>query len=193
MNKKKFFILAIVFIFAFFSATSCYSKTNQDKEFTKTLIDSYMRMGQMNYIMEQYEKAFECYHKAATEFNHAEAQFMMGLLYHEGEGVTKNYQEAIKWFTKAAERNDVKAQISLGVMYHEGEGIRQNYQEAIKWFTKAAEQNDNLAQYYLGAIYEKGHGIKPNLTLAKELYGKACDNGNQDGCNAYKKLNESGY
>lgn len=150
-------MLAIVFIFTFFSATSCYSKTNQNDEFTKTLIDSYMRMGQMNYIMEQYEKAFECYHKAATEFNHAEAQFMVGLLYHEGEGVTKNYQEA------------------------------------IKWFTKAAEQNDNLAQYYLGAIYEKGHGIKTNLTLAKELYGKACDNGNQDGCNAYKKLNEAGY
>lgn len=45
----------------------------------------------------------------------------------------------------------------------------------------------------IGSIYENGNGVKQNKTTAKEWYGKACDNGYQDGCDSYRKLNEQGY
>ena len=45
----------------------------------------------------------------------------------------------------------------------------------------------------LGALYYGGEGVKKNLSKAKELYGKACDFGNQKGCDEYKKLKEKGY
>ena len=42
----------------------------------------------------------------------------------------------------------------------------------------------------LGFSYLLGKGIQVNKSLAKEWFGKACDNGNQDGCEYYGKLNK---
>ena len=35
--------------------------------------------------------------------------------------------------------------------------------------------------------------LKKHIQKAKEFYGIACDLGEQDGCDEYKKLNEKGY
>lgn len=53
----------------------------------------------------------------------------------------------------------------------------------------AAEQGDPAAQFSLGVMYANGQGVRQNLATAKEWYGRACDNGNQDGCDAYARLN----
>jgi len=42
-------------------------------------------------------------------------------------------------------------------------------------------------------IYKNGLGVRQDLGIAKEWYGKACDNGEQEGCDEYRKLNERGY
>lgn len=38
-------------------------------------------------------------------------------------------------------------------------------------------------------MYNQGIGVESDSKEAKEWFGKACDNGNQDGCDEYKKLN----
>jgi len=38
-------------------------------------------------------------------------------------------------------------------------------------------------------MYYKGKGVRKNMDIAKELFGKACDNGDQDGCDNYRILN----
>ncbi|MDY4807685.1 MAG: hypothetical protein SO257_07505 [Desulfovibrio sp.] len=53
---------------------------------------------------------------------------------------------------------------------------------------RAAEQGSDLAQYLLGSMYEKGCGVRQDLAKAKEWFGRACDGGNQDGCDAYARL-----
>lgn len=55
----------------------------------------------------------------------------------------------------------------------------------------AAEQGDAKAQVTLGFLYEKGRGVRKNLATAKDWFGKACDNGNQTGCDYYARLNSS--
>jgi len=62
------------------------------------------------------------YRKSAEQGN-AMAQDNLGVMYHEGEGVTRNYAEAAKWFRKAAEQGYAHAQYDLAVMYHEGKGV----------------------------------------------------------------------
>ncbi|MDG6480502.1 tetratricopeptide repeat protein, partial [Glaesserella parasuis] len=64
------------------------------------------------------------------------------------------------------------------------------YHQAAKWFQKAAEQGYAKAQAMLGAMYGLGKGVRQNDATAKMWFGKACDNGNQDGCDLYRKLNE---
>ena len=69
--------------------------------------------------------------------------------------------------------------------------MRQDYHKAREWYEKAAAQGDDLAQTYLGLMYEQGLGVRKNLATAKEWFGKACDNGNQTGCDYYARLNSS--
>ena len=38
------------------------------------------------------------------------AQFNLGVMYEDGRGVTQDYQEAVKWYRKAAEQGDAEAQ-----------------------------------------------------------------------------------
>ena len=70
----------------------------------------------------------------------AEAQFNLGKRYYKGEGVTKDYAEAVRWWRKSAEQGHAKAQGILGYCYHSGEGVTKDYAKAVRWLRKAAEQ-----------------------------------------------------
>ena len=72
---------------------------------------------------------------AASQGN-AEAQFELGCIYDKGLGVTRNYEEAIKWYREAAKRGNARAKNNLGYIYQD----MHNYEEAIKWYREAAEQ-----------------------------------------------------
>jgi len=68
------------------------------------------------------------------------AQNNLGLMYRDGQGVSKDYAEALAWFRKAAERGHPQAQFNLGNMYLKGQGVKPDRVEAKKWFTKAADR-----------------------------------------------------
>lgn len=87
-----------------------------------------------------------------AEAGDAKAQCDLGSVYCLGDGVTKDYKEAVKWWTRGAEQGNAKAQCALGVCYYEGDGVAKDYKEALKWLTKAAEQGIPEAKGVLGAI-----------------------------------------
>ena len=53
---------------------------------------------------------------------------------------------------------------------------------------EAAEQGDAYAQHNLALMYAFGRGVPQNYTIAKEWLGKACTNGDQQSCDAYRTL-----
>uniref|UniRef100_A0A914V047 Sel1 repeat family protein n=1 Tax=Plectus sambesii TaxID=2011161 RepID=A0A914V047_9BILA len=77
-------------------------------------------------------------------------------MYSRALGAPPSYEEAEKWYRKAAEQEDATAQYQLGLMYEHGMGVPQSSEEAVKWYKKAAEQGDEKAQYNLGLMYKKG-------------------------------------
>ena len=120
----------------------------------------------------------------------AEAQFNLGLIYDNGEGVRQDYSKAAQWYEKAANQGIAEAQFNLGLKYNDGEGVRQDYTKARQWYEKAANQGFAEAQFNLGLMYYNGKGVRQNTATAKEWFGKACDNGNQNGCDGYRILNQ---
>ena len=62
-----------------------------------------------------------------AEQGNAKAQFVLGLMYHIGQGVRQDYAEAVRWYRKAAEQGYAEAQYHLGGMYHNGQGVHQDY------------------------------------------------------------------
>ena len=70
---------------------------------------------------------------------HVKAQYNLGLLYHNGEGIIQDYKQAIKWYIAAAKQGHDIAQYSLGQLYRKGEGVIQDYKEAAKWYMLSAK------------------------------------------------------
>jgi len=122
--------------------------------------------------------------KESANQGNADAQNSLGNMYYYGEGVTKNYAQAIKWLQKSANQGNADAQNSLGDMYYYGEGVTKNYAQAIKWLQKSANQGNADAQNSLGDMYYYGEGVTKNYAQAIKWLQKSANQGNADAQNS---------
>jgi TPR repeat protein len=102
--------------------------------------------------------------QAKAQAGDASAQFSLGVLYDNGQGVPQDYVQAAQWYRKAAEQGFAAAQYNLAQMYIKGLGVPQDYLEAAQWDRKAAEQGEADAQYVLGLAYSLGNGVPEDIT-----------------------------
>jgi hypothetical protein len=94
-------------------------------------------------------------------------------MYAKGQGVRRDYTEAMQWFRRAADEGDASAQYNLGVMYAKGQGVRRDYIEAMRWYRKAADQGDASAQYNVGLMYANGQGVSKDYVQAHKWFNLA--------------------
>nr|WP_240327077.1 tetratricopeptide repeat protein [Ursidibacter arcticus] len=80
---------------------------------------------------QDYQTAFRLWQPLAEQGD-AAAQFNLGLMYDNGQGVKQDNQQAVKWYQQAAEQGYAEAQFNLGVMYAKGRGVKQDYHQAVK-------------------------------------------------------------
>lgn len=102
-------------------------------------------------------------------------QNTLGSIYYYGRVVRQDYEEAEKWYRKAAESGYGKAQFNLGLCYETGNGVEQDFEEAVKWYKKAADQDIAKAQFALAKCFEEGMGVERNYEEAIKWYKKAAD------------------
>lgn len=88
--------------------------------------------------------------RAKAQAGDPEAQVELGYAYSYGKGITKNEEEAIKWYHKAAEQGYGDSYYHLGLIY---KYVKNNKSEAIKWFKK-------FVNYYY-----KNHGEEPSAVI----------------------------
>jgi len=133
--------------------------------------------GDTAYERGDYTTAFREFHLLAQEGNHM-AQYNLGVMYIQGQGVPHDFAKAMKWFRKSADQGSMLAQNNLGFMYYSGHGVPISYVEAMKWYRKAAEQGFVLAQIRLGFMYGDGKGVPVNHAEAVKWWRLAAERGN---------------
>ena len=104
------------------------------------------------------------------------AMYELGRFYDVDE-INRNYEEAVKWYRKAAEQGYAPAQNNLGDMYQYGRGVMTNYYDAVQWYGKAAAQGLASAQNNLGNMYCYDRGVTKNYEVAVRWYEKAATQG----------------
>ena len=115
--------------------------------------------------------------KLAEEGN-AEAQANLGVCYAQGEGVSVNADESVKWLKMAAEQGEPKAQFYLSVAYNRGFGVQQDFNESLRLLKESANQGFAKAQNDLGGVYEFGlGGVPKDANKALNWYRKAAEQG----------------
>ncbi|WLG43453.1 tetratricopeptide repeat protein [Pseudomonas sp. FP1740] len=83
------------------------------------------------------------------------AQLLIGKMYGEGLGVTKNLGEAVNWYMKAALSNNPEAQYILARAYYFGTGVPENRNEALVWYKRAASLGSQDAVMALEKLESK--------------------------------------
>ena len=114
--------------------------------------------------------------RVSAFMGNAEAQTNLGYAYKRGRGVEIDYEQAAKWFRKAAKKGNVDAQVNLGFFYTLGKGVERDYEQAVKWHRKAAEQGVAHSQSALGRFYFHGDGVSKNYTYAYMWFSISADN-----------------
>jgi TPR repeat protein len=115
----------------------------------------------------------EC--QAEAEKGNAIAQFILGFMYENGEGVSQDYKKAEKWYHKAAEQGDTDAQYNLGKLYDNGNlGVAHDYVMSHMWFTIAGDKGYQDAFNKRDSIAEKmtSSQIQEAQKLAREWMAK---------------------
>lgn len=117
-------------------------------------------VGHTNYKLENWGEAAKSF-KVAAEYGETGAMYMLGSMSRDGRGMTKNREQAMSWYLKAAEQGHSSAQQELARMYYLTDIADEwNPKEAAKWYLKAAQQGHNLAQFDLAVLYRKGDGVE---------------------------------
>jgi TPR repeat protein len=89
-----------------------------------------------------------------------DAEWQMGILYHDGEAVPKDDALAVRWFELAAAQGYVRAQSTLGAYYWAGRGVPQDLSKAYFWSQLALAQGDEDSKSRL-------EGLSAQMTQAQ--------------------------
>lgn len=84
------------------------------------------------------------------------AQYNLGVLYHQGLGVRKDTAKAIELYRVAASNDHPEALYNLAIAYVEGVGVEFNPQIAATYFERSADLGVVEAAYNLGLLQEDG-------------------------------------
>ena len=114
---------------------------------------------------------------ARAKAGDAAAQYDVGVLYAQGQGLVQDYASAATWFRAAAAQGNVAAEYNLGVLYAQGLGVAASQTEAINWYRSAAAQDHPAAEFNLALAYATGAGTPQDFAAAVRWYQKAAAQG----------------
>ena len=102
------------------------------------------------------------------------AQFNLGSMYANGEGVLEDDKEAAKWYRKAADQGHVMAQYELGVLHLHGKGVKRDAITAFTWLNIAGANGSRIAAEALVKFPERltNDQISKADALAREMIKK---------------------
>jgi len=135
------------------SAQLVSTTTNQANHTEFVTNENQIKVNRLN-IEKLYEDA---------EKGNSDAELLLGNLFFVSSGMSKQYERALHWYTKAATHGNIVAQFNLGVMYEKGKGTPIYYKEAAKWYGEAAKQGYLSAQGNLAEMHVHGKGVEQNM------------------------------
>ena len=105
--------------------------------------------------------------RRGAALNEKNCQFRLGYAYHMGEGVTKNYDTALHYYTQAFDNDVNESASNIAMMYQEGgPDLEKNMEKMVQW---GKESNGNaIVAYYMAKAYYEGTGVVKNDVEARK-------------------------
>ena len=110
----------------------------------------------------------------------ANAAYEIGIRFAEAKGVPANFEEAAKWYGRAAQAGVVPAIFRLGTLYEKGLGVKKDADTARRYYRQAADGGNAKAMHNLAVLEADGGGKGANYKIAAQWFRKAADRGVAD-------------
>jgi TPR repeat protein len=124
-----------------------------------------------------YKTAAELF-RAEAEQGNADAQYMMGAIYNDGDIGPRDYAAAANWYDKAAAQGQADAQNSLGYLYDFGLGVARDQAKAEQLYESAAAAGNLLARNNIAYEWSLGgRRLDEALAYAREATAKLPEEG----------------
>ena len=108
------------------------------------------------------------------------AAYEIGVRFAEGKGVAANFDEAAKWYDRAAQAGVVPAIFRLATFYEKGLSVKKDVDIARRYYMQAAERGNAKAMHNLAVLDADGGGKGANYKSASQWFRKAADRGVAD-------------
>lgn len=108
------------------------------------------------------------------------AAYEVGMRFAEGKGVAANFDEAAKWYSRAAQAGVVPAIFRIGTFYEKGLSVKRDFDMARRYYVQAAERGNAKAMHNLAVLDADGGGKGADYRSAAQWFRKAADRGVAD-------------
>ncbi|MDJ0837770.1 MAG: hypothetical protein QNK37_14740 [Acidobacteriota bacterium] len=100
---------------------------------------------------------------AEAENGNRQAQFNVARRYESGNGLKRDDEKALHWYTLAADAGLASAQFQLAEWHRTGRpGMKTDPEVAAHWYRRAALQGHQDAQLQMSMMYREGIGLRQN-------------------------------
>jgi localization factor PodJL len=118
--------------------------------------------------------------RAAALKGDPSAAYEIGLRYAEARGVPANFDEAAKWYDRAAQAGIVPAIFRIGTLYEKGLSVKKDIDAARRYYIMAAERGNAKAMHNLAVLEADGGSRGANYKSAAQWFRKAAERGVAD-------------
>jgi TPR repeat protein len=105
--------------------------------------------------------------RALAERGHAGAQYRIGWMYANAQGLAMDEAGAMRWWRKAAEQGHADASFALAMAYYHGQGVEKDTRVAVHWLAESLRLGVEDAGPILLSM--AGTGVDRAETLVREL------------------------
>jgi uncharacterized protein len=102
-------------------------------------IGRYYLTGIVNYIKPDAVRAREVFSHAASYFGDPDAQYHLGRMYLDGQGVGKDTKQGIRWLSLAADKGQYQSQAVLGALLFKGQFVSRDGAQGLMWLMLARD------------------------------------------------------
>ena len=106
-----------------------------------------------------------------------DAQYELATECRVGDQLKQDYEQALKWYSRAAQAGHVDALNDLGSMFLNGLGCPKDAEAAVECYRKAAAAGQKEAMFNLALLYLHGDGVEMHADYASSLLSSAAEEG----------------
>jgi len=126
-----------------------------------------------------YKLALKLYEPEALKGS-PEAQYMLGTMYHYGEGVNVDYNLAFKWYKESADKDYSDSFYEMALLYQEGKGVLASQENALYWYRKAHNSNDLRAKKKISELLSSPKISESSNNSVQNITSKNAELNTQD-------------